>query len=49
MLQTWSKSIFTGVRSQLLSAAMAFLLKERSGEPFDPNLVTGVRESFGNY
>ena len=48
MLQTWNKSIFAGVRNQLLSAAMTFLLKERSGEDFDPQLVVGVRESFVN-
>ena len=47
MLQTWNRSIFADVRSQLLSAAMSFLYKERSGEAYDAQLVIGVRESFG--
>ena len=47
MLQTWNKSIFAGVRSQLLTAAMSFVLRERSGEVFDSQLVIGVRQSFG--
>ena len=47
MLQTWNKSIFAGVRAQLLNAAMSFLLRERKGEAFDSQLVIGVRQSFG--
>lgn len=47
MLQTWNKSIFAGVRAQLLNAAMSFLHRERKGEAFDSQLVIGVRQSFG--
>ena len=47
MLQTWNGSIFKDVRSQLLTAAMSFLHRERSGEAYDAQLVIGVRQSFG--
>ena len=48
MLDTWSKSIFSEIKYRLQSSAMKIIHCERVGEPFDSQLVIGVRESYGN-
>ncbi len=47
MLDTWSKSIFSEIKHRLQNSAMKIIYSERMGEPFDAQLVVGVRESFG--
>jgi cullin-5 len=47
MLDTWSKSIFSEIKYRLQNSAMKIIYSERMGEPFDAQLVVGVRESFG--
>jgi cullin-5 len=50
MLDSWSKSIFSEIKYRLQNSAMKIVYSERIGEPFDSQLVTGVRESYGeNY
>lgn len=48
MLDTWSKSIFSEIKHRLQNSAMKIVYAERIGEPFDSQLVIGVRESYGN-
>lgn len=48
MLDTWSKSIFSEIKNRLQNSAMKIVYSERIGEPFDSQLVIGVRESYGN-
>ena len=48
MLDTWSKSIFSEIKYRLQNSAMKIVYQERIGEPFDSQLVIGVRESYGN-
>lgn len=48
MLDTWSKSIFSEIKYRLQSSAMKIIYSERIGEPFDSQLVIGVRESYVN-
>jgi cullin-5 len=48
MLDTWSKSIFSEIKYRLQNSAMKIVYQERTGEPFDSQLVIGVRESYGN-
>ena len=48
MLDTWSKSIFSEIKYRLQNSAMKIIYSERIGEPFDSQLVIGVRESYGN-
>ena len=47
MLDTWSKSIFSEIKYRLQNSAMKIIYSERIGEPFDSQLVIGVRESYG--
>ncbi len=47
MLDTWSKSIFSEIKNRLQNSAMKIVYSERVGEPFDSQLVIGVRESYG--
>jgi hypothetical protein len=47
MLDTWSKSIFNEINSRLQNSAMKMIYAERLNEPFDSQLVIGVRESYG--
>ena len=47
MLDTWSKSIFSEIKHRLQNSAMKIVYSERIGEPFDSQLVIGVRESYG--
>lgn len=49
MLDTWSKSIFSEIKHRLQNSAMKIVYAERIGEPFDSQLVIGVRESYGNW
>ena len=49
MLDTWSKSIFSEIKHRLQNSAMKIVFAERTGEPFDSQLVIGVRESYGNF
>ena len=49
MLDTWSKSIFSEIKLRLQNSAMKIIHSERVGEPFDSQLVIGVRESYGNF
>lgn len=48
MLDTWSNSIFSEIKYRLQSSAMKIIHSERIGEPFDSQLVIGVRESYVN-
>ena len=48
MLDTWNKTIFSGIKDKLQTAAMKLVAAERNGEAFDSQLVVGVRESYGN-
>ena len=48
MLDTWSKSIFSEIKYRLQNSAMKIVYSERIGEPFDSQLVIGVRESYGS-
>lgn len=48
MLDTWSMSIFSEIKHRLQNSAMKIIYAERIGEPFDSQLVIGVRESYGN-
>ena len=48
MLDTWSKSIFIEIKQRLQNSAMKIVYAERIGEPFDSQLVIGVRESYGS-
>jgi cullin-5 len=48
MLDTWSKSIFSEIKYRLQNSAMKIIYSERIGEPFDSQLVIGVRESYGS-
>lgn len=48
MLDTWSKSIFSEIKYRLQNSAMKIVYSERIGEPFDSQLVVGVRESYVN-
>lgn len=47
MLDTWSKTIFSEIKHRLQKSAMKIIHSERIGEPFDSQLVIGVRESYG--
>jgi cullin-5 len=47
MLDSWSKSIFSEIKYRLQNSAMKIVYSERVGEPFDSQLVIGVRESYG--
>lgn len=47
MLDTWSNSIFNAIKHRLQNSAMKIIYSERIGEPFDSQLVIGVRESYG--
>jgi len=48
MLGAWNELIFAGLRARLQDAAMALVEAERRGEAsFDPQLVVGVRQSYG--
>ena len=47
MLDTWSKSIFSEIKHRLQNSAMKIIYAERMNEPFDSQLVIGVRESYG--
>ena len=49
MLDTWSKSIFSEIKYRLQASAMKIVYAERMGEPFDSQLVVGVRESYVNF
>ena len=49
MLDTWSKSIFSEIKYRLQNSAMKIVYSERIGEPFDSQLVIGVRESYGSF
>lgn len=48
MLNDWGKTIFTAIKYKLQSAAMRLVELERNGEAFDPQLVVGVRQSYGD-
>jgi hypothetical protein len=47
MLRYWSDIVFANISQQLLSAAVSLIGAERNGEAFDPQLVVGIRESYG--
>jgi cullin 5 len=47
MLDSWSESIFNNIKYRLQNSAMKIIYQERIGEPFDSQLVIGVRESYG--
>jgi hypothetical protein len=47
MLETWNKIVFSSIRNRLLAAAMMMVEKERNGEFVDPQIIIGIRESFG--
>jgi cullin 5 len=48
MLDTWGKSIFSEIKYRLQNSAMKIVYSERINEPFDSQLVIGVRESYVN-
>jgi cullin-5 len=48
MLDTWGKSIFSEIKLRLQNSAMKIVYSERINEPFDSQLVIGVRESYVN-
>ncbi|CAF0713830.1 unnamed protein product [Brachionus calyciflorus] len=48
MLDTWSNTIFISIKHRLQNSAMKIIYQERIGEPFDSQLVIGVRESYVN-
>ena len=48
MLSDWSENIFEAVKDKLQAAAMRLVELERNGEAFDPQLVIGVRQSYGD-
>jgi cullin 5 len=48
MLDTWNKSIFSEIKDRLYDSAIKIVHSERMGEPFDSQLVIGVRESYVN-
>lgn len=47
MLDAWYNSIFSLIKHRLQSGVMKIVYSERIGEPFDSQLVIGIRESFG--
>lgn len=47
MLHDWNRIIFEKIKDKLQIAAMRIVESERNGESFDPQLVIGVRESYG--
>ncbi|VDK30978.1 unnamed protein product [Anisakis simplex] len=47
MLEDWNITIFQGIKDKLQNAAMKLVEAERNGEAFDPQLVIGVRQSYG--
>jgi cullin-5 len=49
MLDTWSNSIFNEINIRLQNSAMKIVYAERLNEPFDSQLVIGVRESYGRF
>lgn len=49
MLETWNTKIFAPIGEKLLNATMRLIECERNGEAFDPQLVIGVRESYGSF
>jgi len=49
MLDTWSNSIFNEINFRLQNSAMKMVYAERLNEPFDSQLVIGVRESYGTF
>lgn len=49
MLMSWNTIIFSKVFTRLLNAAINLIEQERNGEAIDPELIIGVRESFGNF
>lgn len=49
MLDTWNEIIFSNINHKLQSSAMKLVYEERIGESFDPQLVIGVRESYGRF
>ncbi|KAK7494516.1 hypothetical protein BaRGS_00014169 [Batillaria attramentaria] len=48
MLDSWNQSIFSNIKHRLQSSAMKLVHDERYGDPFDIQLVIGVRESYVN-
>ena len=48
MLDTWGRSIFSEIKYRLQNSAMKIVYSERINEPFDSQLVIGVRESYVN-
>lgn len=48
MLNDWNETIFTAIKNNLQNAAMCLVEAERNGEAFDPQLVIGVRQSYGD-
>lgn len=49
MLMSWNAIIFSKISTRLLNAAINLIEHERNGELVDPELIIGVRESFGNF
>lgn len=47
MLEDWNATIFNSIKIKLQNAAMLLVEAERNGEAFDPQLVIGVRQSYG--
>ncbi|RNA29773.1 cullin-5 [Brachionus plicatilis] len=46
MLDAWYSSIFSLIKQRLQTGVMKIVYSERIGEPFDSQLVVGIRESF---
>lgn len=49
MLDQWNRVIFSNIQHRLQASAMKLVAAERNGEPFDSQLVIGVRESYGTF
>lgn len=49
MLNDWGETIFAIIKHKLQSAAMRLVELERNGEAFNPQLVIGVRQSYGDF
>lgn len=49
MLNDWGETIFASIKHKLQNASMRLVELERNGEAFDPQLVIGVRQSYGDF
>lgn len=47
MLDAWYNSIFNMTKQRLQKGVIKIVYSERTGEPFDSQLIIGIRESFG--